>query len=79
MSKLWRIDTEVKDLLENNTWDFRSAWNKLRFFRYVIVRLASVITGTSKMWVRERMAEKSAGIFFDPACKEILYFPEMIF
>ncbi|PAV84956.1 hypothetical protein WR25_08512 [Diploscapter pachys] len=39
--------------------------------RYVIVRLASVITGTSKMWVRERMAEKSAGIFFDPACKEM--------
>lgn len=37
--------------------------------RYVIVQLASVITGSTRVWVRERAAEKFAGIFYDPACK----------
>lgn len=36
-------------------------------FRYVIVQLASVISGTTRMWIRERSAEKAQGIFFDPA------------
>uniref|UniRef100_A0A915A8A9 Uncharacterized protein n=1 Tax=Parascaris univalens TaxID=6257 RepID=A0A915A8A9_PARUN len=35
--------------------------------RYVIVQLASVISGTTRVWVRERAAEKFSGIFFDPA------------
>ncbi|VDN51175.1 unnamed protein product [Dracunculus medinensis] len=42
--------------------------------RYVIVRLASVISGTTRIWVRERAAEKSSGIFFDPAIgREVLF------
>ncbi|VDD89626.1 unnamed protein product [Enterobius vermicularis] len=35
--------------------------------KYVIVQLASVISGTTRMWIRERSAEKAQGIFFDPA------------
>uniref|UniRef100_A0A1I7X8D4 Signal recognition particle receptor subunit beta n=1 Tax=Heterorhabditis bacteriophora TaxID=37862 RepID=A0A1I7X8D4_HETBA len=35
--------------------------------KYVIVQLASVITGSTRVWVRERAAEKFAGIFYDPA------------
>uniref|UniRef100_A0A0M3I9S5 39S ribosomal protein L33, mitochondrial n=1 Tax=Ascaris lumbricoides TaxID=6252 RepID=A0A0M3I9S5_ASCLU len=44
--------------------------NIMRFFsRYVIVQLASVISGTTRVWVRERAAEKFSGIFYDPASK----------
>ncbi|VDO36943.1 unnamed protein product [Haemonchus placei] len=35
--------------------------------KYVIVQLASVITGSTRVWVRERAAEKFSGIFYDPA------------
>ncbi|CAB3398929.1 unnamed protein product [Caenorhabditis bovis] len=42
--------------------------------KYVVVQLASVITGSTRVWVRERAAEKFSGIFFDPAYgKECLF------
>lgn len=33
------------------------------------MQLASVISGTTRVWVRERAAEKFSGIFYDPASK----------
>ncbi|VDL81195.1 unnamed protein product [Nippostrongylus brasiliensis] len=44
--------------------------------KYVIVQLASVITGTTRVWVRERAAEKFAGIFHDPALGRSCLFEE---
>uniref|UniRef100_A0A915E568 Uncharacterized protein n=1 Tax=Ditylenchus dipsaci TaxID=166011 RepID=A0A915E568_9BILA len=42
--------------------------------KYVVVQLASIISGTTRVWVRERAAEKSAGVFFDPAVgREVLF------
>ncbi|VDP07075.1 unnamed protein product [Heligmosomoides polygyrus] len=45
-------------------------------FRYVIVQLASVITGSTRVWIRERAAEKFAGIFHDPALGRSCLFEE---
>ena len=36
-------------------------------FRYLIVRLKSVVSTTTRIWLRERAADKSSGVFFDPA------------
>uniref|UniRef100_A0A1I7ZYL8 39S ribosomal protein L33, mitochondrial n=1 Tax=Steinernema glaseri TaxID=37863 RepID=A0A1I7ZYL8_9BILA len=44
--------------------------------KYVIVQLASVISGSTRVWVRERMAEKFSGIFFDPAIGRECLFEE---
>ncbi|TKR60319.1 hypothetical protein L596_027582 [Steinernema carpocapsae] len=44
--------------------------------RYVIVQLASVISGSTRVWVRERLAEKASGIFFDPAIGRECLFEE---
>uniref|UniRef100_A0AC34RBQ4 Uncharacterized protein n=1 Tax=Panagrolaimus sp. JU765 TaxID=591449 RepID=A0AC34RBQ4_9BILA len=42
--------------------------------KYVIVQLASVISGATRVWVRERTAEKAAAILFDPAIgREVLF------
>ncbi|VDL83740.1 unnamed protein product [Nippostrongylus brasiliensis] len=38
--------------------------------------MASVITGTTRVWVRERAAEKFAGIFHDPALGRSCLFEE---
>ncbi|KJH52179.1 GTP-binding domain protein [Dictyocaulus viviparus] len=43
---------------------------------YVIVQLASVITGSTRVWVRERAAEKFSGIFHDPALGRSCLFEE---
>ncbi|CAI5452653.1 unnamed protein product [Caenorhabditis angaria] len=45
--------------------------------KYVIVQLASVITGSTRVWVRERAADKFAGIFFDPAYGKDCLFEEV--
>ncbi|CAL2045216.1 hypothetical protein CAEBREN_01772 [Caenorhabditis brenneri] len=45
--------------------------------KYVIVQLASVITGSTRVWVRERAAEKFAGIFYDPAYGKSCLFEEV--
>lgn len=44
--------------------------------KYVIVQLASVITGSTRVWVRERSAEKFSGIFHDPALGRSCLFEE---
>ncbi|KHN74678.1 hypothetical protein Tcan_02016 [Toxocara canis] len=44
--------------------------------KYVIVQLASVISGSTRVWVRERAAEKFAGIFYDPAIGRSVLFEE---
>ncbi|KAE9554468.1 hypothetical protein FO519_002342 [Halicephalobus sp. NKZ332] len=44
--------------------------------RYVIVRLASVISGATRVWVRERTADKAAAILFDPAIGRECLFEE---
>jgi len=42
--------------------------------KYVIVRLQSVISGHPRVWLKERLADKFAGIFYDPAIgRETLY------
>uniref|UniRef100_A0A915PW11 TOG domain-containing protein n=1 Tax=Setaria digitata TaxID=48799 RepID=A0A915PW11_9BILA len=42
--------------------------------KYVIVQLASVISGTTRIWIRERAADKFRGIFYDPAVgREVLF------
>uniref|UniRef100_A0A7E4VZC4 DUF2188 domain-containing protein n=1 Tax=Panagrellus redivivus TaxID=6233 RepID=A0A7E4VZC4_PANRE len=42
--------------------------------KYIIVQLASVISGSTRVWVRERAAEKAAAILFDPAVgREVLF------
>ncbi|CEF63602.1 Hypothetical protein SRAE_1000186200 [Strongyloides ratti] len=45
--------------------------------KYVIVRLASVISGTTKVWIRERAAPKFSGVFFDPAVGKDTTFEEI--
>ncbi|CAJ0959252.1 unnamed protein product, partial [Mesorhabditis belari] len=44
--------------------------------KYVVVLLSSVITGSPRVWVRERAAEKFAGVFFDPALGRDCLFEE---
>ncbi|CAI4227454.1 unnamed protein product [Auanema sp. JU1783] len=44
--------------------------------KYVIVQLASVITGSTRVWVRERAADKFSGVFFDPALGKNCLFEE---
>ncbi|VDK86245.1 unnamed protein product, partial [Litomosoides sigmodontis] len=42
--------------------------------KYVIVQLASVISGSTRIWIRERTADKFRGIFYDPAIgREVLF------
>ncbi|KAL7073588.1 hypothetical protein ACQ4LE_007509 [Meloidogyne hapla] len=42
--------------------------------KYLIVRLVSVISNTSKVWVRSREAPEAKGVFYDPAVgKEVLF------
>ncbi|KAM3717689.1 39S ribosomal protein L33 [Dirofilaria immitis] len=42
--------------------------------KYVIVQLASVISGSTRIWLRERTADKFRGIFYDPAVgREVLF------
>ncbi|EJW83797.1 hypothetical protein WUBG_05292 [Wuchereria bancrofti] len=42
--------------------------------KYVIVQLASVISGSTRIWIRERAADKFRGIFYDPAVgREVLF------
>ncbi|OZC12088.1 hypothetical protein X798_00607 [Onchocerca flexuosa] len=38
--------------------------------KYVIVQLASVVSGSTRIWIRERAADKFRGIFYDPAEKK---------
>uniref|UniRef100_A0A0N4Z7A4 39S ribosomal protein L33, mitochondrial n=1 Tax=Parastrongyloides trichosuri TaxID=131310 RepID=A0A0N4Z7A4_PARTI len=45
--------------------------------KYVIVQLASVISGTTRVWVRERAAAKYSGTFFDPAIGKNALFEEV--
>uniref|UniRef100_A0A0N5BKF4 39S ribosomal protein L33, mitochondrial n=1 Tax=Strongyloides papillosus TaxID=174720 RepID=A0A0N5BKF4_STREA len=45
--------------------------------RYVIVRLASVISGTTRIWVRERAKPKFSGVFYDPAIGRNVMFEEV--
>uniref|UniRef100_A0AAF5HXQ1 Signal recognition particle receptor subunit beta n=1 Tax=Strongyloides stercoralis TaxID=6248 RepID=A0AAF5HXQ1_STRER len=45
--------------------------------KYVIVRLASVISGTTKIWVRQRADPKFKGVFFDPAIGKDALFEEL--
>uniref|UniRef100_A0AC35UFQ4 Conserved domain protein n=1 Tax=Rhabditophanes sp. KR3021 TaxID=114890 RepID=A0AC35UFQ4_9BILA len=45
--------------------------------KYVIVQLASVISGATRIWVRERANPKYAGIFFDPAIGRSVLFEEV--
>ncbi|CAJ0579161.1 unnamed protein product, partial [Mesorhabditis spiculigera] len=44
--------------------------------KYVIVQLASLISGSTRVWVRERAAEKFTGMFFDPAIGRSCLFEE---
>ncbi|CAD5224975.1 unnamed protein product [Bursaphelenchus okinawaensis] len=42
--------------------------------RFMIVQLKSVISGTTKVWVRERAGDSVKKILFDPALgKEVLF------
>uniref|UniRef100_A0A183EVB1 DUF3395 domain-containing protein n=1 Tax=Gongylonema pulchrum TaxID=637853 RepID=A0A183EVB1_9BILA len=42
--------------------------------KYVIVQLASVVSGSTRIWIRERAADKFRGIFYDPAVgREVLF------
>ncbi|GMR58289.1 hypothetical protein PMAYCL1PPCAC_28484, partial [Pristionchus mayeri] len=45
--------------------------------KYVIVQLASVITGATRVWLRERAAEKTSRILFDPALGRECLFEEV--
>ncbi|MFH4982358.1 hypothetical protein AB6A40_009067 [Gnathostoma spinigerum] len=45
--------------------------------KYLIVQLASVISGSTRVWIRERAAEKFSGIFYDPAIGKKVLFEEV--
>uniref|UniRef100_A0AC34FX01 Uncharacterized protein n=2 Tax=Panagrolaimus sp. ES5 TaxID=591445 RepID=A0AC34FX01_9BILA len=45
--------------------------------KYVIVQIASVISGTTKIWIRDRAAEKAMAICFDPAIGRKVLFEEV--
>ncbi|KAI3422181.1 hypothetical protein GPALN_012714 [Globodera pallida] len=45
--------------------------------KYLIVRLASVISGSTQVWVRERAASEAAAILFDPAIGKNVLFKEV--
>ncbi|GMT09194.1 hypothetical protein PFISCL1PPCAC_491, partial [Pristionchus fissidentatus] len=45
--------------------------------KYVIVQLASVITGATRVWLRERAAEKTTRMLFDPALGRECLFEEV--
>uniref|UniRef100_A0A1I8EVE5 Uncharacterized protein n=1 Tax=Wuchereria bancrofti TaxID=6293 RepID=A0A1I8EVE5_WUCBA len=47
--------------------------------KYVIVQLASVISGSTRIWIRERAADKFRGIFYDPAVYLFLVGREVLF
>ncbi|KAL3083072.1 hypothetical protein niasHS_010874 [Heterodera schachtii] len=45
--------------------------------KYLIVRLASVISGTKQIWIRERAAAEAAAILYDPAIGKNVLFKEV--
>lgn len=55
------------DFLESHFFPFYFLLAKLQIFRYVIVQLASVISDSTRIHIRERAADKFRGIFYDPA------------
>ncbi|KAH7710588.1 hypothetical protein AAVH_22138 [Aphelenchoides avenae] len=44
--------------------------------KYVIVRLASVVSGTTRVWLRDRAADKAAQVLYDPAVGQHVLFEE---
>ncbi|KAI6189733.1 Signal recognition particle receptor subunit beta [Aphelenchoides bicaudatus] len=44
--------------------------------KYIIVQLKSLVSGSTRVWVRERATEKFSGIFFDPAVGKEVKFEE---
>uniref|UniRef100_A0A914DYT1 Uncharacterized protein n=1 Tax=Acrobeloides nanus TaxID=290746 RepID=A0A914DYT1_9BILA len=45
--------------------------------KYQIVRLASVISGTTRIWLRERAAPSVQQVLFDPAIGQDVLFEEV--
>ncbi|KAI6220654.1 hypothetical protein M3Y99_01599000 [Aphelenchoides fujianensis] len=44
--------------------------------KYVLVQLKSIVSGSTKVWLRERAAAKAAQVLFDPAVGDKVLFEE---